>query len=386
MAGREKSAPSIHEHMAIDVNPGPIRPIPHISHRFPRPLAARGPGAGSAGPAEGPRPGLAVAAAAEAEAGAGPQPHLESPELDANDSDDSMSLGTLEFDLLYRSEEQVLQCSIHRAKGLKPMDLNGLSDPYVKLHLLPGPCKGNKLRTKTVRNSLNPCWNETLVYYGVMDEDLLRKTLRVSVCDADLLGHNDFIGETRVPLRKLTADQRRHFNIVLERPPPQSPISPPLRGIAFYMQEPDGPQEGELGRILLGLWFCSSSHQLTLSILRCAHLAAMDPHGLSDPYVKAYLRPDGGKSSKHKTGVRKRTLNPEFNEDFLFTLDPTALHSCSLQVTVWDHHLGRPNHLIGGVTLGTESRGQPGRHWLECLQKAGQRIERWHKLTNHLSN
>uniref|UniRef100_A0A8C6AFN4 C2 domain-containing protein n=1 Tax=Marmota marmota marmota TaxID=9994 RepID=A0A8C6AFN4_MARMA len=58
------------------------------------------------------------------------------------------------------------------------MDHNGLADPYVKLHLLPGASKANKLRTKTLRNTLNPTWNETLTYYGITDEDMIRKTLR----------------------------------------------------------------------------------------------------------------------------------------------------------------------------------------------------------------
>lgn len=38
--------------------------------------------------------------------------------------------------------------------------------------------QANKLRTKTLHNTLNPVWNETLTYYGITDEDMVRKTLR----------------------------------------------------------------------------------------------------------------------------------------------------------------------------------------------------------------
>lgn len=38
--------------------------------------------------------------------------------------------------------------------------------------------QANKLRTKTLHNTLNPFWNETLTYYGITDEDMVRKTLR----------------------------------------------------------------------------------------------------------------------------------------------------------------------------------------------------------------
>lgn len=45
-------------------------------------------------------------------------------------------------------------------------------------HSPPSLFQANKLRTKTLRNTLNPTWNETLTYYGITDEDMIRKTLR----------------------------------------------------------------------------------------------------------------------------------------------------------------------------------------------------------------
>lgn len=42
----------------------------------------------------------------------------------------------------------------------------------------------------------------------------------------------------------------------------------------------------ERGRILLSLSYSSPRRGLLVGILRCAHLAAMDVNGYSDPYVK----------------------------------------------------------------------------------------------------
>ncbi|XP_065274416.1 double C2-like domain-containing protein beta [Emys orbicularis] len=383
----ERATISIQEHMAIDVCPGPIKPIKQISDYFPRfprglPAAASRPAAppsrpplspaepprdededvdrlfgayGASGPAEQPAPRPAEEEAADAE---------------GYESDDCTTLGTLDFSLLYDQENNALHCTINKAKGLKPMDHNGLADPYVKLHLLPGASKANKLRTKTLRNTLNPTWNETLTYYGITDEDMIRKTLRISVCDEDKFRHNEFIGETRIPLKKLKPNQTRTFSICLEK---QLPID-----------KTEDKSLEERGRILISLKYSSQKQGLLVGIIRCAHLAAMDANGYSDPYVKTYLKPDEDKKSKHKTAVKKKTLNPEFNEEFCYEIKHGDLAKKTLEVTVWDYDIGKSNDFIGGVVLGINAKGERLKHWFDCLKNKDKKIERWHTLTNEL--
>nr|XP_056721114.1 double C2-like domain-containing protein beta isoform X1 [Euleptes europaea] len=396
----EKTTISIQEHMAIDVCPGPIRPIKQISDyfpRFPRGLPATVSRSNSlrsstsqatVSPSENtPREededvDHIFGAYGTEPAEPPPKQHVQAEEeavdADGYESDDCTALGTLDFSLLYDQENNALHCTINKAKvpkfylrkGLKPMDHNGLSDPYVKLHLLPGASKANKLRTKTLRNTLNPTWNETLTYYGITDEDMIRKTLRISVCDEDKFRHNEFIGETRIPLKKLKPNQTKKFNICLEK---QLPID-----------KTEDKSLEERGRILISLKYSSQKQGLLVGIVRCAHLAAMDANGYSDPYVKTYLKPDEDKKSKHKTAVKKKTLNPEFNEEFCYEIKHGDLTKKTLEVTVWDYDIGKSNDFIGGVVLGINAKGDRLKHWFDCLKNKDKKIERWHTLTNEL--
>nr|XP_058896518.1 rabphilin-3A isoform X3 [Kogia breviceps] len=316
----------------------------------------------------------------------------EEEEANSYDSDEATTLGALEFSLLFDQDNSSLHCTIIKAKGLKPMDSNGLADPYVKLHLLPGASKSNKLRTKTLRNTRNPIWNETLVYHGITDEDMQRKTLRISVCDEDKFGHNEFIGETRFSLKKLKPNQRKNFNICLERviPMKRAGTTGSARGMALYEEEQverTGDTE-ERGKILVSLMYSTQQGGLIVGIIRCVHLAAMDANGYSDPFVKLWLKPDMGKKAKHKTQIKKKTLNPEFNEEFFYDIKHSDLAKKSLDISVWDYDIGKSNDYIGGCQLGISAKGERLKHWYECLKNKDKKIERWHQLQNenHVSS
>ncbi|KAM4885004.1 synaptotagmin-like protein 1 isoform 1-T2 [Sylvia borin] len=114
--------------------------------------------------------------------------------------------------------------------------------------------------------------------------------------------------------------------------------------------------EGELGRVAVrgcvqfSLRYDPAKKELQVHVLRCRELAEAKRQR-SDPYIKTYLLPDKSNSSKRKTAVRKRSLDPVFNETLKYKLEKRDLQGRTLNLSVWHHDsLGR-NLFLGEVEV-----------------------------------
>ncbi|XP_012270565.1 rabphilin-3A isoform X2 [Orussus abietinus] len=307
-------------------------------------------------------------------------------------------LGTLEVSLRFDPAAQSLQCKVLRARGLLPMDIQGLADPFCKLNILPVTSNSSRrLRTKTVHKTRDPEFNETVNFYGTTEADTKSSALHVLILQDDPAGH-DFLGEARFPLNELQPYQTKAYNVFLEN-------HYPVDQEDVVWGEGTNPR----GQLQLTLSYSTRRRALLVTVQSAANLLPMDSNGFSDPFVKLTLMKDpkdtfhrfrsyetasaGSKASKkdnkkqgarnnvHSTSVKWKTLNPEWNEEFAFETRLTDLTGLALTLSVWDKDFGKSNDYLGGLVLSCNSKGARLRHWIDAIKFPDHRHQAWHNLT-----
>lgn len=89
----------------------------------------------------------------------------------AENDKDKDNLGQLVFKLRYRSEQNALAVTVVKCKGLPARgQQNATSDPYVKLQLLPD--KQHHVKTRVLRNTRDPVYDEDFTFFGISQSQL----------------------------------------------------------------------------------------------------------------------------------------------------------------------------------------------------------------------
>ncbi|XP_013864939.1 synaptotagmin VIII isoform X1 [Austrofundulus limnaeus] len=265
--------------------------------------------------------------------------------------------GKLLYSLEYNAALSELTVGIKQANNLKAMDLGGSSDPYVKLYILPE--KSKTYETKVFKNTLSPVFNEQFTFQ-LPRSSLLKSTAVMKVFDFNRFTKHQVIGELRLQLGDVD------WNHVIEE----------WQDLA----EPAKFEDENLGEICFSLRYVPTANKLTVVILEAKNLRSMDFGGSSDPYVKVQLTLDKRKWKKKTTSIKKKTLNPYFNESFTFEVSFDQIQRVNLVVSVWDHDTVTRNDAIGKVFLGCNASGNQLRHWADMLSNPRRPVAQWHSL------
>ncbi|XP_007994214.1 synaptotagmin-7 isoform X5 [Chlorocebus sabaeus] len=144
------------------------------------------------------------------------------------------------------------------------------------------------------------------------------------------------------------------------RTEPHSSVSDLVNSLTSEMlmlspgSEEDEAHEGcsreNLGRIQFSVGYNFQESTLTVKIMKAQELPAKDFSGTSDPFVKIYLLPD--KKHKLETKVKRKNLNPHWNETFLFEGFPyEKVVQRILYLQVLDYDRFSRNDPIGEVSI-----------------------------------
>ncbi|XP_054244461.1 synaptotagmin-like protein 2 isoform X2 [Indicator indicator] len=106
------------------------------------------------------------------------------------------------------------------------------------------------------------------------------------------------------------------------------------------------------GTVEFALDYDEKNREFQVHVSQCKDLAVVDEKkGRSDPYVKTYLLPDKARMGKRKTSVKKRTVNPIYNEVLRYKIEKMVLLIQKLNLSVWHNDpLGR-NSFLGEIEV-----------------------------------
>ncbi|NWW17627.1 SYT11 protein, partial [Falcunculus frontatus] len=278
---------------------------------------------------------------------------------------DDVMLGDLTFSVDYNFPKKALVVTIQEAHGLPVMDEHTQSsDPYIKMTILPD--KRHRVKTRVLRKTLEPVFDETFTFYGIPYSQLQDLVLHFLVLSFDRFSRDDVIGEVMVPLAGVDPSTGK---VQLTREILKRNIQKCI----------------SRGELQVSLSYQPVAQRMTVVVLKARHLPKMDITGLSaDPYVKVNVYYGRKRIAKKKTHVKKCTLNPVFNESFIYDIPVDLLPDISIEFLVIDFDRTTKNEVVGRLILGAHSGSAAGaEHWREVCDSPRKAVAKWHSLSEY---
>ncbi|CAI5467156.1 unnamed protein product [Closterium sp. Yama58-4] len=247
------------------------------------------------------------------------------------------------YDYLQMRTVGVLEVKLVEGRDLVNLSLLGTIDPYATLFVRPKPTLTR--RSRTIANSVNPLWNHSFDF-KVEDPDTQR--LVIKVWDDQELTASVPVGQAAIALADLPPLKLvdRWVPVVKDVDDPKADTRPRGSLHLELLYRPVDEHGGGLGvedgekKYLRGV--------LQVVLLSGRDLMACDMNGLSDPFAVLELQLGG---QRRKSRVVKKTLQPEWNENFEFLVED-GKHDM-LVVGLFDHDLLGKKDNMGrlGVSL-----------------------------------
>ncbi|XP_015597885.1 multiple C2 and transmembrane domain-containing protein isoform X2 [Cephus cinctus] len=233
------------------------------------------------------------------------------------------------------------------AKNLLPMDIEGLSDPYVKFRL-----GTEKYKSKIAMKTLNPVWLEQFDFH-LYEDPYLGQELEVTVWDRDKSHQDELMGRTIIDLATLERETTHRLwreledgagSIFLLLTISGTTASETISDLAAHEENPhERTQLFQRYSIFNSFQRPRDVGHLTVKVYRAQGLAAADLGGKSDPFCVLELV-----NARLQTQTEYKTLAPNWQK--IFTFNVKDINSV-LEVTVYDEDRDHKVEFLGKVAI-----------------------------------
>ncbi|KAM7417379.1 hypothetical protein PAMA_017168 [Pampus argenteus] len=304
---------------------------------------------------------------------------------EAGDYDSVEVSGDIVFSMSYDENTQSLQVFIKECHGLAYGDASRqISNPYVKCYLLPDKSRQSKRKTSIKRNTINPIYKETLKY-SISRSQLFTRSMLISVWHYGRLSRNTFLGEVEIPVDNLDSPEEERVALM-------GKAASVVADSAFAQYKGElaislkyiTPKKSTAEKIKGKKAATMEGGELHVLIKEAKNLMAMKAGDTSDSFVKGYLFPTKAKTTKRKTPVVKKNLNPCYNHTFVYKeLTLEQLKEMCLELTVWDREAMLSNEFLGGVRLSSgKGTVKIGKEEVE-MNSVGEEVSLWQKMMQY---